>query len=381
MTRPFARRSPSSHLDINGLRLLGPRFGVGRYLEYLLQHWSELDWPFSTTRLLTPAPISDDLVLPEFIEHRVVPSVLPRGAWEQVALPRHREPGGLLFCPGYVAPVVTRGKIVVTHLGSYEALPSAFGLPQRIISRLVFQTSARRADRVITVSESSRSDIMRFYGLPAEKIEVIPLGVASTFRPLDDLDDLQELERVRQRYCGGRRFLLFVGKLTPRRNIPNLVEALAAVRREHDTPYGLLLIGENSGGYDLARLAREAGVADAVVHIPYMDHTHLPVLYNAAEVFVYPSSYEGFGMPVLEAMACGVPSVAIQGSAFPEFADGALLAADGSSTAIAAAISRILSNPDVRAGLVDAGLSRAQEFGWTAIAQRTLDVLQAVARS
>lgn len=368
----LSRPSACSHLDINGLRLLGPRFGVGRYLEYLLRHWSEVDWPFRKTTLLTPAPLTADLALPDFIERRVVRSVLPRSLWEQVALPRSRQRGGLLFCPGYTAPALTRGKVVVTHLGSYEALPSAFGPRQRITSRLVFQTSARRADHVITVSESSRLDIMRFYRIPAEKITVIPLGVSDAFRPTDDLRDL---ERVRERFFGGGRFFLFVGKLTPRRNVPSVIQALATVRAESGVPYGLLLVGENSGGYDLSRLAREAGVADAVVHLPYVDHPHLPVLYGAAEVFVYPSSYEGFGIPVLEAMACGTPSVAIRGSAFPEFADGALLADDGSSDAIAAAILRILSSAGERARLVEAGLSRARAFGWKAIAQRTLDVL------
>jgi len=364
------------HLDINGMRLMGRRFGVGRYIEYLLKQWATLDWPFASATLHTPSSIREPWQLPPFIEHRITASFLSDALWEQVVLPRQRRPGGLLFCPGYVAPLATKGKIVVTHHGSYEAIPSAFAWRQRMTSRALYQVSACRADVVITVSASSKADILRFYRTSAGKVVVIPQGVDDRFRPIHDTKTLRD---VRYRFFGdGRPFILFVGKLTRRRNVPNLIEALGRLRREHGIQHSLLLVGQNSGGYDLDGLARSAGIADAVFHSEYEEHDTLPALYNAADLFVYPSSYEGFGVPVLEAMACGIPSVAVRGSAFEEFAAGAYLAESGSTEEIARAISAVLFSPEVRRRLAERGLSRASEYRWRPIAERTLNVLAEV---
>src|SRR5262249_3546669 len=157
------------NLAINGLRLMGKRCGVGRYIEYLLRHWAGMKTPFERIILYTPGEMEEPIHLPEFVEHRIIRSSRSYSYWEQVALPMHRDPKDLLFCPSYVAPLSARGKIALTHLGSYEAIPEAFPLIERLKSRWAFKLSAMRADSLITVSQSSKADIIKFYGIAPEK--------------------------------------------------------------------------------------------------------------------------------------------------------------------------------------------------------------------
>ncbi|WP_218081764.1 glycosyltransferase family 4 protein [Anthocerotibacter panamensis] len=361
-------------LAINGLRLMGQRHGVGRYIEYLLRHWGTIEQPFRRIRLYTPAKLADPVPLAGPIEHHILPTDRGNTFWEQVVLPRAHDPKALLFCPSYVVPFAARGRVVVTHLGSYEALPSAFPWSERIRAKLAYQLSAHRANRVITVSESSRQDMIRHYGLKGDKIQVIPLGVDPCFRPLEEPPGATQAH-----YFGKERpYLLFVGKLARRRNIPNLMTAFARVRERHNLPHGLLLIGQNSVGLEVAPLAQELGIADALVHREYAPHSELIRAYNAADLFVYPSSYEGFGIPVLEAMACGTPTIALANSAFLEFAT-AYLAQDGSVEALIRALEVVLFDRELRARMRVQGPLAAQAFGWERIAQATMTVLTQVA--
>ncbi|MGI9146818.1 MAG: glycosyltransferase family 4 protein [Chloroflexota bacterium] len=366
-------------LAVNGLRLTGKRFGVGRYVEYLLRHWGTAErLPFDRIKVYTPHKIEPTAEIPEGFEPHVIPAPGPNGLWEQVFLPWHHHPGDLLFCPSYTVPLAARGKIVVTHLGSYEAVPHEFAWRDRLKTRILYQLSARKAHRVITVSDSSKHDIQRYYGIPEAKVRVIPLGVDPAFRPLnrDDLNDA-----VRLRFFGTPQpYILFVGKLSRRRNIPDLIRAFGMLRSENGTTHGLLLVGENTVGYDLNALARASGVEGLVQHVPFATHTELVGIYNAAELFVYPSSYEGFGIPVLEAMACGVPTITLNNTAFREFAkDAAILADNGSAEAMYPAMAKVLQSQEIRHEMSARGLRRAERFGWAGIAQRTMDVLAEVA--
>jgi glycosyltransferase involved in cell wall biosynthesis len=364
-------------LDVNGLRLTGRRFGVGRYIEYLLTSWTEVVSPFEGVRVLTPSAIPDPFPLPPSVDHQVLPTRMPNSWWEQVVLPRAHIRSDLLFCPSYVVPLATRGRVVVTHLGSYEALPSAFPLHERVKTRVLYERSAKRADLVITVSESSKADILRFYGVPEHNVEVIPLGVDRSFRPLAHLDR----DSVRRRYfADARPLILFVGKLTRRRNIPELVAAFARLRHDRELPHGLVLVGEDTTKQDVPRLAAEHGVADAVVHRAYESHDSLLELYNASDLFVYPSSYEGFGIPVLEAMGCGTPAVTLRNSAFVEFADGAYLCENGSIGELYRGMDTVLSSEEIRHRLREAGVARSRDFYWDDIARRTMETLASVAR-
>jgi glycosyltransferase involved in cell wall biosynthesis len=365
-------------LAINGVRLMGKRYGVGRYLEYLLRQWKETAHPFERIVVYTPGSPEEGIELPPKAEHQIVLPQCPYACWEQGVLARLQRQHDLLFCPSYVVPLLGHGKTVLTHLGSYEALPSAFPLIQRWKSRLIYQLSALRADRVITVSESSKRDIVRFYRVRSDKIMVIPLGVDPVFRPIGDRELLAS---TRKKYIGSDRpYILFVGKLSRRRHIPELVAAFGRLKRSRDIPHVLLFIGPDTVGQDVPGLARTHGVESSVVHHEYASHEELVVIYNAADLFIYPSAYEGFGIPVLEAMACGIPTIALSNSSFLEFAAGvAYLAQDGQEEELFRAMDLVLFDEELRAKMRAAGPERARRFGWASIARQTMDVLVEVA--
>lgn len=367
-------------LAINGLRLVGKRYGVGRYIEYLLSHWGGMSHAFSRIVVYTPEPIDLDLSRYPTIEHRIVPTRFSYGYWEQVVLARLQRQHDLLFCPSYVAPILGRGTTVLTHLGSYEAMPSAFPPIERWKSRLLYQFSAQRANLVITVSESSKKDIASFYKIEPDKIRVIYLGVDPLFKPITDS---QVITATRTRYFGpDRPYILFVGKLSARRNIPELVGAFSELKRTHNIPHGLLLVGPDSVGHNVSRLAKMHGVEKDVIHQEFASHEDLVNIYNAAALFIYPSSYEGFGIPVLEAMACGVPTITLHNSSFLEFALGtAYLAPNGSKEELVKAMGAVLGSADLQTKMRQDGPRRAQDFGWASIALQTMDVLCAVAKS
>ena len=362
-------------LGIDGLRLMGNRLGVGRYIEYLLRCWSDSAHPFDEIAVYTPGDL--DLALNGKGRVRIEPlaSSLPVGLWEHIVLPARKPRDTVFFCPSYVVPVLSREHpTVVMHHGSYEVMPSAFAWWPRTKARLVYQSSCRRADAIITVSESSRRNIVRFYGVDENKIRIVPPGVDDVFRPIDDPVRLDR--RRRSYFADGRPFVLFVGKMTARRHVPDLVDAFARVVRDTRAPHGLVLVGPDTVGHGLPARFASLGIADRVHWKQFATHDELVEAYNAADVFIYPSDYEGFGMPVLEAMACGTPTITLDNSAFPEFAGGiAHFARDGSAARLADALGEVLQSPTIRAMTRRDGPARAETYRWRNIAARTMDIL------
>jgi glycosyltransferase involved in cell wall biosynthesis len=366
-------------LGLDGLRLMSKRLGVGRYIEYMLRYWPESRHPFSEIVAYTPGPIPGSLPLHPSIRVEHLGPALPPALWEHAVLPLRKPRDDVFFCPSYVVPLLSREHpVVVTHHGSYEALPSAFAWWPRTRARFVYQESCRRADVVITVSESSRADIVKFYGIDPAKIRIIPEGVDEAFQPIDDPERLDA--RRRSYFADGRPFILFVGKMTARRHIPDLVDGFARAVRRSNLPHGLVLLGPDTVGHSLPRRFAELGISDRAVHRDFATHEELLEAYNAADVFVYPSDYEGFGIPVLEAIACGTPTITLNNSAFPEFAGGiAHFARDGSADSLDEALTEVLTATGLRERVRRDGPVRAEAYHWRRIAHRTMDVLAEVA--
>ena len=362
-------------LGVDGLRLMGNRLGVGRYIEYLLRCWSDSTHPFDEIAVYTPAILDLGLSAGGRVRIEPLASALPAGVWEHVVLPLRKPRDTVFFCPSYVVPVMSREHpTVVMHHGSYEVLPSAFRWWPRTKARLVYRDSCRRADAVITVSESSRRNIMRFYGVDESKIRIVPPGVDDVFRPIDDAARLEQ--RRRSYFADGRPFILFVGKMTARRHVPDLVDAFA--RFVHDTraPHGLVLVGPDTVGHSLPDRFASLGITERVHWKQFATHDELVEAYNAADVFVYPSDYEGFGMPVLEAIACGTPTITLDNSAFPEFAGGiAYFARSGSADALADALGDVVRSTTIRTMTRRDGPVRAEAYRWRNIAARTMNIL------
>ena len=366
-------------LGVNGIRLLGRRSGVGRCIEGLLKSFDSVDHPFREIRVYSPEALPGDVVLPSVGRSVVLPSALPRGLWEQIVLPRAHGACGVLLCPSYLAPWRARCPTLLIHHGSYEGYPEAFGWWTRKRAHALYALSAHCATRVCTVSQHSRRDIARFYRVAPEKISVIPDGVdTDVFRPGLDVARVADW---RHRVTGGDSpILLYVGKATRRRNLPELLAAFASLRRGSLAGYKLVLVGvdlpESSLGDEIARL----DLAREVIALSHLSHEEVALAYNAAALLVYPSSYEGFGMPVLEAMACGTPTIALNNTAFPEFAgEVAELLPDARVETLCRGIEAVLGDAALREHMARAGPARAADYAWPVIAAQYVALLKRVA--
>jgi glycosyltransferase involved in cell wall biosynthesis len=365
-------------LGVNGIRLVASRSGVGRAIEAILAAMSELEHPFDDIRVYTPAPVDDSVRLPPGARNVVLPWRGAGGLWEQLVLPWGHGNRGLLFCPSYVVPLLSRCPMLLVHHGSYEGYrhrAEVFRWWPRAKARLIYSLSARRATVVSTVSEHSKRDIVRYYGIAPEKIRVIPEGVDTRlFHPIRERGLLAEW---RIRVLGEDvPFILYVGKPTRRRNLPNLIKAFAQLKRERRLPHKLLLIGTALPGTSYAPLVSDLALTRDVVMVPYAAHDDIALAYNAGDVLVYPSEYEGFGMPVLEAMACGMPVIALDNTAFPEFAGGiAWLLPDGAVDTLARAIADLLPDAATRERMAREGPRRAAEYDWRLVTRRYLDLM------
>jgi glycosyltransferase involved in cell wall biosynthesis len=262
------------------------------------------------------------------------------------------------------------------HHGSYEGYPEAFSWWALNKARVIYAWSARSATRVSTVSEYSKKDMMRFYHLSAERISVIPDGVDTRrFRPLLDRAALADWRR---RVLGEDvPYIAYVGKPTERRNLSPLIRAFAALKEEKRIPHKLLIVGADLPGTSpFRRVIMELGLDAEVFILGYANHDEMVFVYNAANLFVYPSSYEGFGMPVLEAMACGAPVIALNNTAFPEFAGGvAHLLPDAGVNTLADGISAVLSDAAWRERMAREGPKRAASYDWRLVTKRYLDLM------
>ncbi len=288
-------------------------------------------------------------------------------------------PPDVLFVPAHVvplgAPLARRTRTVVTvHDLGYLRFPEAHTRAQRLYLRLSTVWSARVADRVIAISGATRDDLVAEAGIAPEKIRVVYHGVAPHFRPVEDQE---ALAAVRARYSIAAPYVLYVGTVQPRKNLVRLIEAFAATAGGQADAPELVIAGKRGWLTEaIERRTVELGLAGRVRFTGYVADADLPALISGAQAFALPSLYEGFGMPVLEAMACGTPVLAANSSALPEVAgDAALLVDPASVPAIGAGLARLLAEADLRATLRERGLRRAAEFTWDTSAEQTLNIL------
>ncbi|NVN98814.1 MAG: glycosyltransferase family 4 protein [Geobacteraceae bacterium] len=301
---------------------------------------------------------------------------LAKLSWPNLVLPRTaaRDDFDLIHSTthyGTFVPCKYKNVITVTDV-SPLLHPETHGRMQVLYHRYFLPQVLKRADAVITISESSKRDILACCPMPEEKIHAIPLGVDRRFTPDEAL--LNAFAETLP-----KEYILYIGTLEARKNLPRLLAAYAIARRK-----GLsqkLLIGGAKGWRlsSLAAVVDEYTLQDHVVFLGYVADEELPTLYARADFFVYPSLYEGFGMPILEAMACGTPVITSDCSSMPEVAGDAALLIDPLNVAdIADKMLDLAASPERRALLRSAGLARAALFSWQETARRTTDVYRKV---
>jgi glycosyltransferase involved in cell wall biosynthesis len=309
-------------------------------------------------------------------------SPLRRILWEQTYLAAVSRTLNLIHGLAFAAPIASSCPTVVTvHDLSFLRFPSAFRTANRSYLSSITKASTRRAARVIAVSDSTRQDVINLIGVPAERVVVVPNGVNPEFSPADPGD----LSEFRQRQGLPTRYILFLGTLEPRKNLVRLVEAYALLRsRAQDGAAATippLVIAGGKGWFYREIFARvnDLGLGDQVIFPGFLPAEDLPWWYRGAELFVYPSLFEGFGLPVLEAMACGTPTIASRASSLPEVAgDGAILVDPEDVGQLADAMFRVLTTPSLSGQLSAAGLRQAACFPWERTAAATREVYRSV---
>lgn len=229
------------------------------------------------------------------------------------------------------------------------------------------------ADLILTYSEHTRRDVATRLGVPLDRIRVTPLAAHERFQPVRDPE---QLRAVRQKYeLADRPYVLAIGRLEARKNLVRLLEAFALLKRgEPQSAHRLVLVGERAWGAEAVfETVQRLGLGDVVRHLDFVPFEDLPALISAADVLAHPSVYEGFGLPPLEAMACGTPVVAARATSLPEVVgDAGLLADPQSPSDLAGSLQRVLTNPALRAELRARGLERAGQFTWERTARLTL---------
>ncbi len=352
-------------------------FGIGTYIRNLVQHLARIDRETEYVLLCRPQDRSRiEVPSPNF---RVV--VEPAGPYsisEQVRIPMTllREHIDLFHAPHYVLPPAIHCRSVVTihdciHLMFPQYLPGRLAYAY---AKLQLWMAAHRSDRILTVSETSKLDILRRFRVPADKITVIYNAIDErlTVQPTDE-----DVERVRVRYQLNDPFALYVGNIKPHKNLERLIEAFHALRQESAFEgLKLVIIGDEISKYQgLRRAVHSHKLHKYVRFLGFVPLETLSVLYRLASVFVFPSLYEGFGLPPLEAMYFGTPVVTSNVSSLPEVVgDAAVLVDPYSSASIADGMRRALTDEDLRTFLRVRGMARAREYSWEQSVKRIHEV-------
>lgn len=375
-------KNTAAHVGINGQLLSGAHSyrsaGVSGYIRQLLAHL-----PAAAPDLHLTAFTPDvELDLPASLDvHRSTRwdtrRPLRRIIWEQATLPLLVRQAQLDLLHGAVninpalAPCPT---VVTVHDLSFMRYPQAFPPVQRAYLQSQVRRSVRAARQVIAVSQATKQDVIELFGVPADHIDVVHNGVDASFCPAP----AAQVEAFRRQQRLPQRYILHLGTLEPRKNLVRLVQAFAHVKGmdSGQPPIKLVLAGGKGWDYDaiFAEVTHQ-GLEQEVLFPGYVADEELVWWYRAAAVFAYPSLLEGFGLPVLEAMACGAPVVTSNVSSLPEVAgDAALLVDPTSVDALAAALLRLLDDTTLAAELRTRGLHQAARFPWSRTAAETADV-------
>ncbi|MBU2566760.1 glycosyltransferase family 4 protein [Patescibacteria group bacterium] len=306
---------------------------------------------------------------------------MPKKGWTQVRLSYElwRRPTDVFFVPAHVLPRISAKKSVVTiHDVGFRRLPQIYKSRDRAFHEWSTKDIAKRADRIITVSEFSGREISELYGVDPKRIAITPNGIDhDVYRPLTDTNAIEE--RL-ERYRISKPYFMAVGRLEAKKNTANLIKAftLFKARRGVGDPTKLVLVGNPGFGYEEVKKAlAESNVKQDIIQLGYVPESDKPALYNAAEALIHPSWYEGFGIPPVEAMACGCPVLSSDASSLPEVIgpDAAIYFPPGELEAMVRAMTLLQDETGLRQKLRLAGIARATKYTWRRTAELTLPVL------
>ncbi|MEK7511765.1 MAG: glycosyltransferase family 1 protein [Patescibacteria group bacterium] len=355
------------------------RTGVEWYSYHLIEQFKKIDEE-NRYFLYTNKPLEGALsICPPNFEEKVLRWPIPRSwtigrlSWE---MKFGREIPDVLFVPAHTLPLLNPKKAVVTiHDLGFEHFSEAYHWADKLYHKLIIQIIKRSATKIIAVSEFTKQDLIKTYKIPPEKISVVMNGYdENQYKLLPDNGNL-----LKEKYKIDFPYILFVGRLELKKNIPRLVEAFGLFKRQHpEAKQKLVLVGVKGLTFPLVEeQIAKYNLADEIVFPGWVSDEDLPTFYNNADLFAFPSLFEGFGIPVLEAMACGCPVVCSNTTSLPEVAgDAALMFNPENTEEIVGCLEQVLLNSELSASLREKGLERAKQFSWRKCAEETLRKLE-----
>jgi len=360
-------------IDIRELEK-GKFTGIGRYLRQFLSFAAENDK--QNEYVLFANQKTDYNIKVENQKLIIIPEKITF-LWDQIKLPFHlkKQSIDVFLTPYFKAPLYKSAKTVVII---NDIIPLAAPQYQKLkyflkksYFRAMTKRTVKKADRIITISQHSKKDIIKFFGIDSTKVEVITLSVE--FHNLDKLKS----EKIINRYGIKDKFIFYFGNFNPHKNIKGLLMAYNKLPDNIKNHYGLVIGGKkNKHHSDLVKLVKLLAIENKVIFVDFISDEDLPYFYNAAQLFVFPSLYEGFGLPVLEAMACETPVVASNSTSIPEVTGNAAILVDTNDTnQLSKAMKKVLLNETLQNDLIKNGIERAKKFSVEKMAHKILGVL------
>lgn len=350
--------------------------GISWYIFNLLQNLGDVASDFQFTAFVNTADFqspSERLSVRYSSERIRNPPV--RILWEQLRLPLalRREKIDLLHSLAFVSPLATQLPTVVTIYDlSFLHYPHLFKPFNRWYLSTLTRLSAKRADAVIAISESTRQDVISAFNVPSEKVHTVYCGADASFQPLPST----EIEAFRTKHQLPQKFIFRLGTIEPRKNVEGVIKAYAEWRARDKSAPPLVVAGGKGWYYQqVFKLVESLNLQDSVFFPGYVPQADLPLWYNAASLMVYPSHFEGFGLPVLESMACGTPVVTANVSSLPEVAGtAALMVSPTDTTALSRAMQSAFEDETLAQSMREKGLRQAAKFSWAKAAQQTTEI-------
>lgn len=347
--------------------------GAGRYLANLLKYYLEIDSNNKYFLYLNrPAEGLDARYACRVIRLPGMPFSMP---WMNIRLPLAliKDKIDLLHLPFFGYPFIRPCPTVVTILDIvFEPHPEYLPPHKTAVLRAIFRHAARTAKKIIAISEFTKNEIIKYYGVKEDKVEVIYLASDPVFRRIIDSSKCEQVNRV---YGITKKYILCVGAIHKRKNIERLLQAFKELKQKNDDVQLVLVGGVIWDSVDLNNLICGSGLTDSVVYLQYVPDEDLVYLYNSAEMLVYPSLYEGFGLPLVEAMACGTPVIASNATSIPEIVGEAGILFDPYNISeMSDAMATVLGDNTLKARLTDKSLKRAMKYSWLKTAQQTINI-------
>jgi glycosyltransferase involved in cell wall biosynthesis len=382
-TAPLAHKSVRKmRVGINASKYFDVNTGVGRYTSNLCKSILETDgkndYYFYTPGMKNNAAWIDRTEIHLDKSMVILQNNTLRILWEQIALPIYswKDRLDLFHYTDHALSLLQRARptIITVHDIAYVRFPNLLNKSRRIYKKNILKMSIRKADVIVADSYSTKRDIMECFGINEDKIKVVHLGVESRFRPISNV------EEYRLKNDLPSKIILNVGTLEPRKNVVTLIRAFKKLRERGFKDYSLVIAGEKGWLYrEIFKEIRSGDVEQAILFPGVVRDEDLPVLYNCADVFVYPSLYEGFGLPPLEAMACGIPVITSNTSSLPEVVgDAGIMVVPDDVNSLCEAMYNVLTNNELRQHLSNKGLERSKLFSWEGTAKKILEIYDEV---